>query len=431
MSGPSNALISASQQGGPNFAQQGSVDWVSLSNSTLGFSVEILSRFSKAGVEMITVAVGQAIFSTFVVPSAGQKRVTDAVAKLKVFSSYGNVLWFGFGIKHVVRTLCETEQGATCAAICACLSVSYDLSLGSQVLKALTDEYMTPGTLTPALSQWGSLLRVCAGAIADSQFATLVEVFSRLVVGTSSDRTQRPLHTATTAKSLAGALRELSKVSNGTLRSVTFAGGVDCGWLAAVAQWLLCLRIEIFNDSGSCVYSNVTSSELYTQVIIHQHSEAAKNSPDTKIISKSYFVPPGIPLFEFLEKHRRDEDIPLTNIFSCGRSDWNHILKDTFGGAVDILTSPEHVERLAEFFCSGIQPPTEPKSMVMESLDPWGEHIFDGPSRRKAFLKFAARRLPELGKCYLLECNSLIRPLAAVVLEKHSKTCSTPLLQNP
>lgn len=153
MSGPSNALVATNQQGGPNFAQQGSVDWVSLSNSTLGFSVEILSRFSKAGVEMITVAVGQAIFSTFVVPSAGQKRVTDAVAKLKVFSSYGNVLWFGFGIKHVVRTLCETEQGATCAAICACLSVSYDLSLASQVLKALTDEYMTPGTLTPALSQ--------------------------------------------------------------------------------------------------------------------------------------------------------------------------------------------------------------------------------------------------------------------------------------
>jgi hypothetical protein len=397
MSGPSDALVATNQQSNPNFAQQGSVDWVSLSQSTLGFSVEILSRFSKAGVEMITVAIGQAIFSTFVVPSEGQKRIADAVGKLKVFSSYGNVLWFGFGIKHVVRTLCETEQGATCAAICACLSVSYDPLLACQVLKALTDEYMTPGTLTPALSQWGSLLRVCAGAVGDSQFPMLVEGFSRLVVGTSSGCTRRPLHAATTAKSLAGALKELSKVSNGTLRSVTFEGGVDCGWLAAVAQWLLCLRIEIFDDSGSCLYSNTTSDNSYAQVTIYQHSAVVKKSPGAKIIKRSYFVPPGSLWFNFLDKDRM-KGLPLTHIFSCGRSEWDHILGDTFGGALDILVCPENARKLAEFFCSGFQPGHGSDQLEMASLNSLGDATIDEyPSRRRAFLKFAACRLPELG----------------------------------
>lgn len=140
-------MSSGSAGSSSTLVQQGSVDWVALSRTSLHFSVEVLSRFSRAGVEIITVAIGQAIFSGFNVPADGQQRLADAVAKLKGFASYGNILWFGFGIKHVVRTLCETEQGATCAAICACLSVSYDPLFASQVLKALADEAMVPGTL--------------------------------------------------------------------------------------------------------------------------------------------------------------------------------------------------------------------------------------------------------------------------------------------
>lgn len=86
---------------------------------------------------MITVAVGQAIFSPFKVPPEDQNRLFEAIAKLPAFSSNGKVLWFGFGIKHILRTLCETEQGAACAAMCACLLVSYDTSYSSQVLREL------------------------------------------------------------------------------------------------------------------------------------------------------------------------------------------------------------------------------------------------------------------------------------------------------
>lgn len=88
----SGALVANSQVPGANFVQQGSVDWVALSNSTLSFSVEVLSRFSKAGVEIITIAIRQALFLGFNVPADGQKRLLDSIAGLKSFASYGNVL---------------------------------------------------------------------------------------------------------------------------------------------------------------------------------------------------------------------------------------------------------------------------------------------------------------------------------------------------
>lgn len=49
---------------------------------------------------MITCAPGQALCSRINVPAEGQKRVADAIPKLKAYSSYGQVLWFRFGIKH-------------------------------------------------------------------------------------------------------------------------------------------------------------------------------------------------------------------------------------------------------------------------------------------------------------------------------------------
>ncbi|KAE8444043.1 hypothetical protein EG329_000911 [Mollisiaceae sp. DMI_Dod_QoI] len=300
----SEALVNTGQGGGggANFAQQGSVDWVSLSQSTMSFSIEVLSRFSRAGVEMITVAVGQAIFSRFNVPPDGKRRLAEAVAKLKAFSSYGNVLWFGFGIKHIVRILCETEQGAACAAISACLSVSYDSFLASQVLKALTDECMAPRSLTPALSQWGALIDICSGAVEDSQFPMLVEGFSRLIGDIDQGPNRRPLHTPTTPKALAGALKELSRVSNGSLRSVTFEGGIDCGWIAAVAQWLLCLRVEIVDASGNCVYTTSTASGFHPQVTLIQNLSSISNSPKITLLSRSYLVPPGSLCFGLVDK---------------------------------------------------------------------------------------------------------------------------------
>lgn len=389
----SGSLVPSS--GLANFAQQGSVDWVSLSNSTLSFSVEVLSRFSKAGVEMVTVAVGQAIFSAYNIPPEGQKRLSDAVSKLQAFSSYGKVLWFGFGIKHVVRSLCETEQGAACAAMCACLSVSYDTFYASKVLKELADACLTPTTLTPALSQWAALINVCAGAVTDSKFPVLVEGFSSLVGFPSNDRKIRPFQEPTTAKALAGALLELSKVSNGTTRSVTFEGGADCGWLAAVAQWLLGLSVEIFDASGGRLYSDPSSRiGAEAQVIIIRDNSGGGAS--TAVSRRSFSVPPGALSFVLLDNTSFEES--PRHFFLRGRSEWTTILQDTFGTSMQDLLTKEVAPVFAQYLCMAFLAPypfTEGRTDSM--LLPW-DHLRGIESDRMVdeITLFAAQRLPEL-----------------------------------
>ena len=59
---------------------------------------------------------------------------------------------------------------------------------------------------------------------------------------------------ATSPAALSNAILGLGKVSNGAIASATFVGGVDCAWLAAVAEWLFSLRVEVIDANGGCRY---------------------------------------------------------------------------------------------------------------------------------------------------------------------------------
>jgi hypothetical protein len=161
-------------QSGPVFSQQGTVDWTQLANSSVTFSLSVLSRLSQAGIEPFTLAVGQAIFLRFPLPPETQQKIHTTLAILKPFSSYGNVLWFGFGIKHVARLLAESEQGIACIALCGSLSVSYDKFYCAQVLRSMTQIQCAPGNLSPSISQWSSLVDVCSGTLVSSEFPNIV-----------------------------------------------------------------------------------------------------------------------------------------------------------------------------------------------------------------------------------------------------------------
>jgi hypothetical protein len=144
-------------------------------------------------------------------------------------------------------------------------------------------------------------MNVCAEVATDSTFPNTVEGFSRFLGHPSGTRILPPLHEPTTSKALAGALLELAKISNGSLRSVTFQGGIDCAWLTAVSQWLLNLRVEIIDAYGVCLYSNVIpNSDLHAQVIIIQNSSDTAHENEAKALSRPYFVSPGQLCFSLL-----------------------------------------------------------------------------------------------------------------------------------
>ncbi|KAG4429950.1 hypothetical protein IFR05_014573 [Cadophora sp. M221] len=385
----SGALVPAS---GVNFQQQGQVDWVSLSKSTFTFALDMLVRLSKAELDPATYAIALITCNRFVIKADAQERIRDALSSLKSFSSYGRLVWFGFGIKPIIKDLADSEHGMACIGLCACMSVSYGSFYVAEVLRELCKISETPSGFVPSVHQWRALVRICAGSVSNSKFPMLLEGLIRLV----RPRTEVSLRQPTAKEALAKAIRALADVSNEKLANVTIAGGLDCIWLAAVSEWLLSLDVEIRLSSGLTVYKSSRNSDYcFTAVTIIFVSD---NEQPTQL-SKCHLVPKG---HRFWESPRQDQ-----LIFRGGRSEWTNILADTFGSRLDSLLqgSAQHqfalllfsASRLAEdCYHYGPMQANLKHGFAEQSL-PFGRfHFVHSSSRGHAFLAYAGQCLPEL-----------------------------------
>ncbi|KAJ0426665.1 hypothetical protein BJY00DRAFT_297681 [Aspergillus carlsbadensis] len=315
-----SALIPS--QSGPVFSQQGTVDWTQLAKSSVALSLEILSRLSQAGVEPLNLAVGQEIFSRFLLHPSTQQKIQTSLEGLKPLSSYGNILWFGFGIKHVVRLLVESEQGTTCVALCGALSASYDKFYCAQVLRSTAKIQATPGHLSPSITQWSNLVDTCSGTLLSSDFPNLVEGFTRLWYnGAAQDVWKR--RGATSPQALGEALSTLAAVSS------------DCAWVGAVAEWVLCLRVEVRDAStGDYLYlKHGESDHTAAQVKILRTFDT--QSSMVRVRDTTCFLASGNEIFH-MDPEMGDK------FFAGGRSTWDSILSDTFSvQSLSILASAE------------------------------------------------------------------------------------------
>ncbi|KAL9623424.1 MAG: hypothetical protein Q9160_002317 [Pyrenula sp. 1 TL-2023] len=327
MAGP---IVPANQLPPPTFQQQGSVDWVQLSKSSLSLSIDIVGRLSKAGIDTLTVVIAQAICGPFTITGDTQRKIQSAIGKMKVRASYGEVLWFGLGIKSIVRSLMETEQGLLCIAISACLTLSYGEFFAAQTLRDMALLRAAPDELRPPLSQWTALIKVCAGTLTASDFPNIVEGFSRLWWDSVHRGKVAIMKGTTSPRALISALYAMANVSNGTIVSVTLAGGPDCAWLAALAEWLLCLRVEIVDTQGHHLYRNfdTTVRELAQVKTIRDSSSAMPGH----LVDQAYLIPSGSPIWTIdRQKGYR--------LFLHGLSKWSTILEDAFGSSAEKIFS--------------------------------------------------------------------------------------------
>ena len=389
----SGALASTST----NFQQQGSVDWVELSGRSVQFSVAVLARLSKAGIDPFTLQVGRAICTNFSLRPVAQGRISDAILALKKFGSYGDIIWFGFGVKHVVTDLAETEQGLTLVAVCAALSVTYDSLYGARVLRELCGLCKAPQSFSPAIRQWKILVESCAGILTSGHFVLVLDGFRRLVSGGPD---LQPDRHPTTYLALAEGILTIAQVTTKRLASATFTGGLDCMWLAAVAEWVFSLDVVIYNSAGVLLYRSRSLDEQPPQVTVVYIKETAKWEKQILVSEKTTLIRSGRTLFV------REDDKSLGDPhFFNWRSSWSTILHDTFPRGVDELLTGENAYQFGLYlYCVSmvIEPDMrhegEQARLFSENfLDPllWTQES----SRGHKFLSYASNRLPELGCC--------------------------------
>ncbi|KAL8755336.1 MAG: hypothetical protein Q9199_003715 [Rusavskia elegans] len=335
-----NGLVIGGHQsrGGSGLPNQGQIDWVALANTTVSASVGFLSRMSGAGIDPFTVAVGQAVASKFQMSRLGTHRLETAINNLRHASMIGEVLWFGFGINHIIRSLMHTTEGATCVMLCSILSESRTSVLSARVLFELTTTFSSTSPeatrLTPSLQQWEALVKACAGCLSLTPFGTIVDQMVMLVSEHKPSNLQsgHRRHVGD-PKDVASVLNALGRLSNGQLVTLTISGGCECGWIAAVAYWFFDIAVEFRDADGQLVYplGKLPDASRRTLVVL----QTSDRSTALQATGEAYTVA-DITKNIVAQDHGRDELAFNVNDLQT-RVSWQSILRQTFGRQASTL----------------------------------------------------------------------------------------------
>ena len=394
------------------------------------FSVAVLARLSRAGIDAFTLQFGRAICSNFSLEPHAQERIYDAIVKLKKYGSYKDIIWFGFGIKDVVTDLADTEEGLTLVALCAALAATYDSMYAAMVIRELCVLCRAPQSFTPAIRQWKALVDLCSGLFANAHFTLVANGFRRLISGHSNHIIGR--HTPTSQSALAEAILMLAKVSKGNLLNTAFSGGIDCAWLAAFAEWILSLDVAICDWSGSLLYRSRSVAEKPAQVTIVVPDRAGDAVQGVLVKSKAYFIPSGQILLQ------KDPALRGVNLLNWQGS-WSTILHEVFHSNIDDLLAGQTGQYFNTYInCVSILPSEIAAAQGMARFARRSKLSFDNHpvnpliwiqsgSRGQAFIKFAARRLPEIAACLLIapwdSSASFVEDLGLLAIRSIGSVC--------
>ncbi|CRG88978.1 hypothetical protein PISL3812_06013 [Talaromyces islandicus] len=366
-------------QNSPGFAQQGQLDWLAIARTPVAFTLDVLARYGRAGVEPVTVGMGRAVCFGFDLRPETQKQLEESRSKIENHF----FLWED-------SVILQATYFGSCAKIKG-----------------------APTDLTPSIRQWTALVRICAEVLSNSQFPRLLTGFERLLDRYNQERDCPSLPDP---ELLARAINTLGLLSKGSIRSVTYTGGLDCAWIAAMAQWMLCLGVEINDGRGNTLYR---SKSLYEDEIAHVIININASYPEeaSSLTHKIFSIPQGKSLLSM-----RDTMDHVSHSAVRMAAPWTEILEASFGkeNMDSLLNAPGFA--FAIFLKSMSLLPIH----VIYKICPWVEFYGTQFPRRKSgmeFLGWAMKRLPELQPCIERSLNQLNGPLSRKQLEldgKHS-----------
>ena len=321
------ALSAGSQQ--RPFPQTGSWNMLDIAKLPVQASIGVLSRYAAGRVNPYTVLVCEALCGGFQLTQKGRQNIERAVTSLTAVGTLGATLEFGFGIEDLVRSMAKSEQGTVVLTLCAALMECYSIDIATEVLLEMARLSRVEGEYMPSSLEWKAMLNACSGVLATTDFPIRAEFLmnlpnkeQRLGAFQRLEATPKNVRTASSPKAIAEALLGLAAISRDKMEAMTLMGGTDTGWLAAVAEWFLDLKISISLDTGEIIYPTTTILDGVQLQIIYATKEgnASQIQKDLVCRGKTYILN---EISEILD----DEAQSAISTTVSGRVEWKGALR--------------------------------------------------------------------------------------------------------
>ncbi|KAL9034128.1 MAG: hypothetical protein Q9214_007186, partial [Letrouitia sp. 1 TL-2023] len=252
------------------------------------------------------------------------------MANLQACSSFGDIVWFGVGVQHILRVLVQTSQGSSLVALCVALSEGFTQPTSALIINEIAQLCGSPQDLSPSFSQWEALIRVSSCALTNSTFGLRFHQMLKLGGYTQnqvkSDHTGHP-------KDIAEVILAVGSVASGDIQEIRIRGGPTCSWVATFADYLLGLRVMVRSQDESLIFANFNNQEINAQIIVYFANDLPLEG--LGCVGRVFYIRQG---YDFVQQcfHRSYVD----SFHLGGRVEFKSMLQETFGWCAAALISP-------------------------------------------------------------------------------------------
>ncbi|KAJ6442119.1 copper-sensing transcription factor [Purpureocillium lavendulum] len=235
-------------------------------------------------------------------------------------SSIGDVIWFGFGIRHIVREVAQTAQGTILLTLCGTLGELHPPKACAAILMKLAEVCDMPGDLRPSPQQWINMVEVCSGILRPTTFGCVAGQFMAFS-GPGAGSTG-----ADNAEDVARALHAIALISSGALDSIRLVGGRSCGWIAAFGYFFLGIHVEIRTAGGTLCYQSVADEDEVRVFVVYDETTPSNR---VQVNNKAYRI-------RTIDDYIHGWDSRYDSTMS-GSVPWEKCITETFGASAVLL----------------------------------------------------------------------------------------------
>ncbi|KAI5845837.1 hypothetical protein DFP73DRAFT_547403 [Morchella snyderi] len=265
-----------------SFAQNGTVDWTSLTSMTVSVPLTLMSRLSQAGVDQYTLELVKFYGQFINLPSQHLEVVEKGLLQAKKFGFSANALFVGTGISLVPSLLARTRGGIAFAAVTMALRASFEANFTARVLSEWLSFFERPAELSlPSVSQLQAVGNEVAGCPIDPEIGRVIWGLEQLIEKNTAEPRQpnsslpRSLISPPHAQDLASAIHTIVTIRPSQTVVMRFKSSVgpSATWLAAFASKSVGLSVSL--EIGNKIvweqqekYSTASGSRGHLRLVI-------------------------------------------------------------------------------------------------------------------------------------------------------------------
>lgn len=157
----------------------------------------------------------------------------------------------------MLRDLVQTAQGSALVALCAALCEGYTPEVSALVLYEMAQSLGALGELWPSFAQWEALTKVAGSVFSGTTLSARINQLTRL-----SGHPQNQFHCPSHPVDLAQVILAVGEWQRGKLETVHVQGRSACSWVAAWADFVLGLRVQVRSNQGDLIFVSYNDTRL-------------------------------------------------------------------------------------------------------------------------------------------------------------------------